>query len=106
MSVFQPFKSAGQASVALTTAAVAVATAAPIPGDGENVLIVNASGALVTCDFSTATLSATANSPYVVPIGERMLVTVGKGLPLFASAYPTATASGPVYFMRGDGSTY
>jgi hypothetical protein len=35
-----------------------------------------------------------------------MLVTVGKGLPLFASAFPTATASGSVYFMRGDGSTY
>ena len=106
MPLDQPFKSAGQTSVALTTANASVATANPIPGDGENILIVNATAVAVTCDFQTATLSATATSPYVVPPNSKALITVGRIGPLFGAAMPIATASGSVYFMRGDGSYY
>lgn len=106
MAQAQPFKSAGQASVALTTTLVSVATAAAIPGDGENILIVNTCAVPVTCDFQVATFSAGAASPYVVPANSRLLVTVGKGTPLFGAAMPIGAASASVYFMRGDGSTY
>ena len=106
MAIQQPFKSAGQTSVALTAANASVATANPIPGDGENILIVNTTSVTVVCDFQTSTFSATVNSPYVVPPNSRMLVTVGRVGPLFGASMPIATASGSVYFMRGDGSYY
>ena len=106
MAIQQPFKSAGQSSVALTTASASVATTSAIPGDGENILIVNATTVTVLCDFQSATLSASASSPYVVPPNSRMIVTVGRVGPLFGAAMPIATASASVYFMRGDGSTY
>jgi hypothetical protein len=106
MAIAQPFKSGGQASVALTTTLVSVATSAAIPGDGENVLIVNACAVPVTCDFQLATFSASATSPYVVPASSRMLVTVGRVGPVFGAAMPIGAASASVYFMRGDGSTY
>lgn len=102
MSVSQPFKSAGQASVALTTASVAVA----IPGDGENILIVNATAVPVACDFQRATFVAVASSPYIVPANSQMLITIGRVGPVFGAALPIGTAAASVYFMRGDGSTY
>lgn len=106
MAQAQPFKSAGQASVALTTTLVSVATTAAIPGDGENILIVNATAAPVACDFQPATFSATAASPYIVPANSRMLVTVGRIGPLFAAAMPIGTAAASVFFLRGDGCFY
>jgi hypothetical protein len=106
MAIAQAFKSSGQASVALTTANASVATATAIPGDGENILIVNATAVAVTCDFQPVTLVATAASPYVVPAGARMMVTVGRIGPLFAAAMPLALAAGSVFFLRGDGSYY
>jgi len=102
MAIQQPFKSAGQASVALTTASAAVA----IPGDGENILIVNATGVPVACDFQLVTLTAVATSPYLVPANSRMLVTIGRVGAVFGAAFPIGTAAASVYFMRGDGSTY
>lgn len=105
MPIQQPFKSSGQASVALTTSAAEVA----IPGQGENVLIYNATAVAVACDFQAqAGGAATAASPYVVPAGGRMIVTIGQvaGVPLYGLAFPLGTAAASVYFMRGDGSTY
>ncbi len=106
MPVTQAFKSAGQASVALTTTLTSVATAAAIPGDGENIMIVNACAVPVACDFQLATFSAVATSPYVVTASSRMVVTVGRVGPLFGAAMPIGAASASVYFMRGDGNTY
>ena len=106
MATDQPFKSAGQTSVALTTAGVSVATGAPIPGDGENILIINQTSVTAFCDFQTATFSASAGSPYIIPPNSRMMIMIGRIGPLFGAAMPLATASGPVYFMRGDGSYY
>ena len=100
----QPFKSAGQTSVALTTAAVA--TAAAIPGDGDAVLIVNTCAVPIACDFGAVAPTVTAGSPYVVPANARMLVPVPAGMPLFAGAFPIGTASASVYFMRGNGTAY
>lgn len=106
MPIQQAFKSAGQTSVALTTANASVATTTPIPGDGENVLIVNTCAVAVTVTFGTVSPTASATSPHVVPANSRMLCTVGRNGPLFAAAMPLATASGSVFFMRGDGATY
>lgn len=106
MATTQPFKSAGQASVALTTANASQATSAVIPGDGETVLIVNNCAVAVTADIGLTAPTATAASPYVIPANARMIITVGRVGPLFAAAMPIATASASVYFMRGDGNTY
>lgn len=105
MSVLGPFKSAGQTSVVLTASGAAVSTGV-LPGDGESILIYNATNATVFCDFASATLSAVSGSPYVVPAGGRMIVVAPRGVPMFASALATATPTGSVYFMRGDGSNY
>lgn len=102
MAIAQPFKSAGQASVALTTTAQNVA----IPGDGENILIVNTCAVPVACDFQAAAFSATSGAQYIVPANARMLVTIGRVGAVFGGAFPIGTAASSVYFMRGDGSTY
>ena len=104
MAIQQAFKSSGQASVALAGTA-AVTTTAVIPGGGENVLIVNTTAAPVACDFQGTTFSATAASPIIVPAGGRHLATIGAGS-YFGSAIGISTATGNVFFMRGDGSTY
>ena len=105
MSTAQPFKSAGQAAVALTTTLTSVATTAAVPGDGEQMLIVNACGVPVTADVGLTSPTATINSAYVVPASGRLLITCGRGA-LFAAAMPIGTAAASVYFMRGDGATY
>ncbi len=104
MPIQQAFKSSGQASVALSGTG-AVTTTAIIPGGGENILIVNATNALIACDFQTVTFAATAASPIIVPAGGRHLATIGPG-PVFGSAIGITTATGSVFFLRGDGSTY
>ena len=106
MSMIGPFKSNGQASVALTTANTSVATGTVIPGDGESLLVVNNCAVGVTFDIGATAPTASAASPYFVPANSRMLITVNRTLPLFAAAMPIATASASVYFMRGDGSSY
>ena len=103
MSQQQPFKSAGQVSVALVVTLVSIATALPIPGDGENILIVNATAVPVAVSFDVTAPTATINSLYIVGSGGTLLVTVGRGFPLFGAAMPIGTAAASVYFMRGDG---
>jgi len=104
MATAGPFKSSGQASVALAT--VSAATGAAIPGDGESIVIVNAGSVTAFVDFSPATLTVTTSAPYVVPAGLRAIIPVQRGVPLFAAAISVAAATGSVYFMRGDGSIY
>ena len=106
MSIQQAFKSAGQASVALTTTLTSQATAATIPGDGESLLVLNACAVPVTFDVGVAAPTATASSPYVVLAGGRLLISVPRGTALFAAAMPIGTASASVYFLRGDGTFY
>ncbi len=104
MPVQQAFKSSGQASVALAGTA-AITTAQPIPGGGENVLIINTTNAAIACDFQGATFSATVSSPIIVPAGARHVATIGQGS-FYGSAIGITTATGNVFFFRGDGSTY
>ena len=103
MSQQQPFKSAGQVAVALTTTLVSVPTALPIPGDGENILIVNATAVPIAVSFDVSAPTASVNSLYILRAGADLLITVGRGFPLFGAAMPIGTAAASVYFMRGDG---
>ncbi len=98
MSMIQPFKAGGATTaMALTTTLTSVGSAAPLDGDGENVLIVNATSVPVTVAFQPGSApTATASSSYVVPAGARMLCTVGRVGPLWAAAMPIGTASASV----------
>ena len=108
MSMIQPFKAGGATTaLALTTTLTSVGSTAALDGDGENVMIVNATSVPVTVAFQPGSApTATVTSSYVVPASGRLLCTVGRIGPLWAAAMPIGAASASVYLTRGDGSTY
>jgi hypothetical protein len=96
----QPFRPAGTASVAASTASAAVALA----GGGHAVLVYNASGATAFFRLgATSGLTAVATDT-PVPAGARMLVDGGPFVSHAAALLSAGT--GTVYFTLGDGDTY
>jgi hypothetical protein len=95
----QPFQTATNASTVTIAATTTVATAA-LPGNGESVLVYNASAAIA---FVRVGGSATVND-VPVPPGARMLMQCGAYASLVAVLLSTGT--GNVLFVRGSGTTY
>jgi hypothetical protein len=109
MSLNQPFKSAGLIALTPTTLNVTVTSATVVPGDGENMVIVNDTGTTVYFDVSpnAAWGMTQANAQYAVAKNTRCIITVARGISYYVACNPAVTvAAGSVYFMRGDGSVY
>jgi hypothetical protein len=109
MSLNQPFKSAGLTTLQPTTLNVTVTSAAPIPGDGENIVVINDTGASIYFDVSTnpAFGMTQANANYVMGKNQRAIITVGRGIAYYVAVNPVTTIGGnSIYFMRGDGSNF
>ena len=104
MAQLQAFKSAGQAGV--TFAASATQQNISLPEDGETVVIVNATGVAVFIDFGTtsAPTVTSTSAAYVAAANSQMMVQVGRIGTLTCGVTPSASATGTVYAMRGDGS--
>ncbi len=106
MAVQQGFRSTGLTLLALN-GTTSVSTAAPLAGDGESVLIYNASSANPSIDSQPVAFNATqAGCNYMVPPGARMIITVPRGLALYASAVADAATTAKIAIMRGDGTSY
>jgi len=96
----QPFRVSGNATLAAGTASANV----PLTGNGEAVLVFNASAAVAFVRFGmdATVVAGPADTP--VPAGARMLIHAGS-FALTAAALLSA-GSGTVFFTRGDGTTY
>jgi hypothetical protein len=98
----QPFQTATNASTVTIAATTTVATAA-LPGNGESVLVYNASAAIAFVRVGGSATTATVND-VPVPPGARMLMQCGAYASLVAVLLSTGT--GNVLFVRGSGTTY
>ena len=96
----QPFRVSGTAGLAAGTTSANV----PLLGQGEAVLVFNASAAIAFIRFGmdATIVASTADTP--VPPNARMLIHAGN----FAvtAAALLSGGSGTVYFTRGDGTIY
>jgi hypothetical protein len=96
----QPFRPAGTASVAASTASSAIALA----GGGSAVLVYNASAATAFFRLGAATGLTALATDTPLPPGARMLVDGGPFVSFAAAILSSGT--GTVYFTLGDGDAY
>ncbi len=96
----QPFRAAGTATLAASTASATVALA----GAGEAVLVFNASAVIAFVRFGTdgSVVASAADTP--VPAGGRLLLHVGDYARTAAAVL--AAGTGSVFFTRGEGTVF
>jgi hypothetical protein len=96
----QPFRPAGTATLAASTASANVA----LVGGGTAVLVYNASAATAFFKLGASSGLAAAVTDTPVPAGARMLVDGGPFVSVAAAVL--SSGAGNVYFTLGDGDIY